>query len=515
MHAATASKTMASGAGSNSRRLRAFKRWMKWQSVEYSDALELTDSLDDGVTVRAVRDLKEGDVVATIPKSACLTVRTSGASEMIEAAGLDGCLGLSVALMFERSLGGESPWAGYLQLLPPQEPLPLTWTLSDVDLLLRGTELHRTVKEDRALIYEDWKECILPLLDSSLPGSSELNPDFFGVDQYLSARSLIASRSFAIDEYHGSGMVPLADLFNHKTGAEDVHFTNVSSYSESDDSDVDDNQSTDSLGEEDSTNSPTQNIAENMFNGHSEDGIPASEVDPTVLQMIMVKNVKAGIEVFNTYGSVGNAALLHRYGFTEENNPYDIVNIDLELVLQWSSSSFSSRHTRARIALWRRLGYSACESQGTEYYEISFGGEPQLELLILLYIILMPEDEYHPLDLAVSKGNGSISKVNHQNSTCIEQMARAMSEDLVLTEGVSNALLTLADMRESLYGNAIQDDMEALSRCCHIQDRKMYHSLMLRISERRILGKLRCYASARVASLKTTKAPQRKRLKRK
>ncbi|KAK4760505.1 hypothetical protein SAY87_005398 [Trapa incisa] len=121
----------------------------------------------------------------------------------------------------------------------------------------------------------------------------------------------------------------LISRFNHKTGAEGVHFTNVSSYSESDDNDVDNNQSTDSLGEENSTNSPTQNIAQNMFNDHSEDGIPSSKVDPTVLQMIMVKNVKAGVEMFNTYGSVGNAVLLHIYGFMEENNPYDIVNIDM------------------------------------------------------------------------------------------------------------------------------------------------------------------------------------------
>ena len=68
----------------------------------------------------------------------------------------------------------------------------------------------QTVKEDKAIIYEDWKENILPLLDSPLPFN--LNPNFFGVEQYLAARSLIASRSFAIDEFHESGMVPLADL---------------------------------------------------------------------------------------------------------------------------------------------------------------------------------------------------------------------------------------------------------------------------------------------------------------
>lgn len=58
-------------------------------------------------------------------------------------------------------------------------------------------------------MYQDWKECIKPLLGSA---SLKLNPDFFSVDEYLAVKSLIASRSFQIDEYHGYGMVPLADL---------------------------------------------------------------------------------------------------------------------------------------------------------------------------------------------------------------------------------------------------------------------------------------------------------------
>ncbi|XP_031402076.1 ribosomal lysine N-methyltransferase 3 isoform X1 [Punica granatum] len=505
------SNSMTSGAGSDSsRRLRAFKRWMKWQSIECSDALQLTDSPDQGIAVRARCDLKEGDAVATIPKTACLTIKTTGAQEMIEAAGLEGCLGLSVALMFERSLGQVSPWAGYLQLLPPQEPIPLTWTSREVDLLLRGTELHKAVKEDKALIREDWKECILPLLDSF----SELNPGFFGVNQYLAARSLIASRSFEIDDYHGFGMVPLADLFNHKTAAEDVHFTSLSSHSESDNDDVDDDQLTNVFDEKALVTSPSGNNSES---NNEVDHPPPLPDDFTVLGMIMVKDVRGGNEVFNTYGSLGNAALLYRYGFTEENNPYDIVNIDLELVLQWSSSSFSNRHTRARVALWRRLGYSGCESQDSEYFEISFNGEPQLELLILLYIILLPEDAHRVLDLAVpTKGSYSSGKILPHSDTCVGQIASEMSRDLVLTESVCNALLSLAYVRESLYGmNTIEDDVEALRRCCCNRERKLYHSLMLRVSERRILGKLRSYASFRGVSFECAKASERKKLKRK
>lgn len=68
----------------------------------------------------------------------------------------------------------------------------------------------QTVKEDKALIVEDWKESILPLLDSA---PLKLNPRYFSVKEYFAVRTLIASRSFEIDNYHGFGMVPLADLY--------------------------------------------------------------------------------------------------------------------------------------------------------------------------------------------------------------------------------------------------------------------------------------------------------------
>ncbi|WCJ30587.1 SET domain-containing protein [Euphorbia peplus] len=471
-----------------SRRLRSFKRWMNSHGIQWSiDALEFIDTPQDGgISVKALRDLNDGEVVATIPNSACLTINTTGASHIIQSAGLSGCLGLSVALMYEMSLRDESPWAAYLQLLPDREPLPLVWTLDQIDHFLRGTELHKIVKEDKFLMYADWKETILPLLDTH-----NLNPDFFGLEQYFAARSLIASRSFQIDDHHGSGMVPLADLFNHRTGAEDVHFTCGSSDSESDDNDNDDDED-------------------------PGDMLERTSDDTKVLEMIMVKDVKAGVEVFNTYGSAGNAALLHRYGFTEPDNPYDIVNIDLELVLEWCSSMFSSRHSRARLSLWRKLDYAGCFSESSEYFEISFNGDPQVELLILLYVMLLPEDDYCKLDLAASVANDHkemISMISSENFNFKFDKGTEIDKTLLLTESVCNALLSLAEKRENLYGSSsIKDDIEALEKCSE-KERKLFHSLMLRVSERRILEKFRTYASLGVKLFNNSMASSKKKRK--
>ncbi|KAL2325218.1 hypothetical protein Fmac_024276 [Flemingia macrophylla] len=501
-----------------SRRLRAFKRWMKSKGFQWSDALEFVEIQEEGIAVRALCQLKEGDVVAKMPKEACLTTKTSGASEIIEEAGLDGHLGLAFTIMYERSLGADSPWVGYLQLLPLQECVPICWTLDEVNELLCGTELHQTVQEDKVLIYEDWKDNILPLLEFA---PSKLNPKFFGIEQYFAAKSLISSRSFEIDDYHGFGMVPLADLFNHKTGAEDVHFTAMSSNYESD-TDVDGYNNNEGIVEEEALNqnssmdmtaSNTANV-ENCIVSDME-GSSVSEGDTSMLEMIMIKDVSSGVEVFNTYGLLGNAALLHRYGFTEQDNAYDIVNIDMELVLKWCSSSFSDRHSRARVSLWRRSGYSACGVQNTEYFEISYDGEPQIELLILLHIMLLPDNAYHRLDLSVSVAGNchESSGTTLLNDIVFPNKAFNMSKKLLLPKKVYDALLSLANMRESLYGlNSIEDDIEALGRCSIIREKKLYHSLMLRVNERKILQKLRSYASQPFKA--TNHSSQRKKLKR-
>ncbi|CAI9108804.1 OLC1v1008495C1 [Oldenlandia corymbosa var. corymbosa] len=493
------------------RKLRAFKRWMKYQGMDCSDSLDLvlhpfpgTDSpAAFSVSVRALRDLDEGDVVARIPKHSCLTIKNSGARHLIEDAGLDGFLGLAVAVMYERSLGPQSPWFDYLQLMPFYEPIPLLWSDDEIDSLLAGTELHKTIKEDKVLIFEDWKECIEPLLISA---PVELNQQFFGVEHYFASRSLIASRSFQIDDFHGSGMVPLADLFNHKTGAEDVHFTSLVQHEsdQSGESDLEDEGCDNLMNDELSSQKP---VSGNESNSTAEFECSTSSDDLTILEMIMVKDVMAKNEVFNTYGSLGNAALLHRYGFAETNNPFDIVNIDLELVEEWSSFLYSRRYSRRRLSLWRRLDCSAGVGQDPEYFEISFHGEPQVELLVLLYIMLLPEEDYNKLDLAISSTNNahtsvilSLSgKVNVDVSKNLE-----LSRDFLLTKGVCTGLLSLADIREGLYGpSTLEDDIEALKQCCNIKEPKLYHSLVLRISERSILQKLRSYAITAAESLKS------------
>ncbi|KAF3781229.1 Ribosomal lysine N-methyltransferase 3 [Nymphaea thermarum] len=472
---------------------------MRSQGIEYSDALVFTDG-ERGFGVKTLFDLEEGELIACIPKTACLTIKTSAARKLIEEMELDGALGLAVAIMYEKSIGEKSTWYGYLQFLPEKECVPLLWSSEEIDTFLVGTELHKIVKEDKKLVCQDWKECIRPLLDDE---DLKLDPCHFGVEQYFFAKSLIASRSFEVDDYHGFGMVPLADIFNHKTGAEDVHFTltSYSSDAEEEESSMDlDQKSTPSHSDGPSRNSDLNANDGNIIN-HMKDSTSSSpEEFPEVLEMIMVRDVKAECEVFNTYGNLGNAALLHRYGFTEPDNPFDIVNMDLGLVCEWSSSSFSSRYSRSRLSTWRKIGFSGCVSEKSEYFEISSCGQPQPELVVLLYVMCLPENAYTKLCYHVPPFEDRDDALKFQlfGEIIDTVFGRKITEkgDWMLTGRVCDALISLANMRERLYGStSLLEDMESLSKCLSLEQPKLHGSLSLRISERTILGKLRTYAN--------------------
>lgn len=54
--------------------------------------------------------------------------------------------------------------------------------------------------------------------------------------------------------------------------------------------------------------------------------------EPDRLQMKAIKPIKKGEQLYNTYGDMCNADLLRKYGFTDENNPFDLCELDGKFV---------------------------------------------------------------------------------------------------------------------------------------------------------------------------------------
>lgn len=68
-----------------------------------------TDS-SDGFSVGALRDIREGETLCEIPKSAVLSIQNSAIADLIQKERLGGGLGLILAIMHEVSIGKESKW---------------------------------------------------------------------------------------------------------------------------------------------------------------------------------------------------------------------------------------------------------------------------------------------------------------------------------------------------------------------------------------------------------------------
>jgi len=216
-------------------------------------------------------------------------------------------LTLALALYNELLLGSRSEWADYLQSLPQKAvPIGLLWgyRYSDEDVPERKAidwkhnhNLERlfinpeTGVERLTEILNFYERVVEPFLSSR---SVEVN-----LKGYHHAYSLVTSRAFLVDGYHGLSMVPIADSFNH-SGRNQIHL----------ESDFDVCMECGSVKEcvHDGQQSA---LVSDYRSSDSEE-----EEDEDVVEMVTNAVVHPAHEVFNTYGeTISNDELLINYGF--------------------------------------------------------------------------------------------------------------------------------------------------------------------------------------------------------
>lgn len=360
-------------------------------------------------------DIAPGDILAVMPKCWCLTPRTGSITNVLPRdvlADLDEAA-LILTVMYERALGARSPWAPYFALLPAEsENLPFLWDERDATRWLQGTEVFRRIAEDLPAMRADHARCMdacrrfedrmteffpdgkappriavpIPERSNDDDGSSSdddigerfTEPDDgpYGFKAFLSAASLVASRAFQVDAVSGQGLVPIADLFNHRgaaSGGEHVHFTEDGDGSGGeDDSDSDDS---DSGSGSDGSRPRVPNPDEDTVPGtkwprrpndaweRPNEPMPAvypdndaydknlsskpiwerslaptcgdvTTIDGPPLTLVAVAPAKTGDEIFNNFGEHGNALLLHKYGFCEWDNTHGGVTISHETLFK-------------------------------------------------------------------------------------------------------------------------------------------------------------------------------------
>lgn len=160
-----------------------------------------------------------------------------------------------------------------------------------------------------------FKAHVKPLLDLLSPPTNNLNLQA----TFERAYSLVSSRAFLVDIYHGLSMVPLADIYNHldyphvSLQSDDIVCPVCGAFDECPhDSDVPERQDKLQKGN-------TSLAADETTRVLRADGLNEHDA----VEMVALRPVPSGEEVFNTYGELSNAQLLTRYGFMLDSNDND------------------------------------------------------------------------------------------------------------------------------------------------------------------------------------------------
>ncbi|EMD38232.1 hypothetical protein CERSUDRAFT_113385 [Gelatoporia subvermispora B] len=310
-------------------RLPILLRWLCERDIQIDDSIRVLDDPVSGISVVSTdKIIESASTIAWIPKSAILSVRSCSLAPNIPFApyGHDAHLALSTALYAELLRGSASQWYGYLQSLPIRTvPLALFWGVpetacDDEDgeqarLWITNTQVEKELVTDTGTIVLDdirnyYHSSAKPMFDRYHLHSTLLGFHY--------AYSLVSSRAFLVDSYHGLSMVPIADAFNH-VNENHVHL----------ESNYDVCPICGSLSE-------CPHDTEEKSDIHmDEDGrryaYPSIGVQGNdVCEMVVNRIIPPHMEIFNTYGSrLGNAALLARYGFSLEGNDNDMISFDL------------------------------------------------------------------------------------------------------------------------------------------------------------------------------------------
>ncbi|KAJ3226850.1 hypothetical protein HK099_003962 [Clydaea vesicula] len=161
------------------------------------------------------------------------------------------------------------------------------------------------------------------------------------LELFFRAYSLISSRAFHIDEYYDDALVPLADLFNHNS-FEDIFLDN--------NKDVCYN-----CGELHCFCETNQVQTKKTILSEKE---KLQNLSARYLEVVTVQSIKPNSEIFNSFGKLPNSVLLTRYGFVEENNPFDVVHFSEKEFINFAKREkilgrFNENLLESRINLWK------------------------------------------------------------------------------------------------------------------------------------------------------------------
>ncbi|EFA82146.1 hypothetical protein PPL_04566 [Heterostelium album PN500] len=442
----------------------------------------------EGLGVIALQDLKIDHTVAIIPKSCLLTPHTTSISAYLKKYKIKDATATSIALLYEASIGSQSKWYGYIKSLPLSVDLPILW--NDADLKnLKGTSIETVVYENKETVDATYNKYIKSKLIANHP--DVFNEHVFSLDNFKRASCLVSSRAFNIDTYHGDSMVPLADIFNHRTGRENVHI-------ESDENDDLCSKCGSSSSckhrkrsREDDHHHHGHKHDENCNHDHEEDEEDEEEDDDEQVQVDdldylanikvpkdslfirVVREVSKGCEVYNTYGDHDNSLLLSKYGFVELDNPCDLVRVEPDLIdrVLESHSGLEPAEIKDRLAFYCQL----FEAESRDHHAFESSGAADDALVCSIYLAMLQTAQYQQLKKT-------------KLSMIYKQLDKLEAKQMVRSnKRVGEFIITVIEERLKLFPTTNLDIKQEIANLSSITDQRLFNSTSLQIAEKQLL----------------------------
>ncbi|WFC97768.1 Ribosomal lysine N-methyltransferase 4 [Malassezia yamatoensis] len=315
----------------------------------------------------AKRAFAENERVFSIPRKILLNLGTSSLESACLAAEANnpnlariswselvdrGWCPLILMMMFENwraAQVAEPSWGAYFGVMPDAFDTPMFWSPKDIEAL-DGTDVVEKIGQADA--EQDFRECVWPYINQfpevfvgeKNRDSLEHLKKYYGLDMYHRMGSLILSRSFNVKRDLKHADDDDTDIHSLPTEVgvqrnipgevEELEADEAQADAvEEDSSDNDENDSDEDEEEEDVRDISMVPMAD-MLNSRFGSENTRLFYKREVLEMRCTKSVAIGEQMLNTYGNPPNSDLLRRYGFVDEPNRGDLVELSAELVVQ-------------------------------------------------------------------------------------------------------------------------------------------------------------------------------------
>lgn len=498
-------------------RLLQFETFLREIGIKFDKkAISFVKSNVQGYGVEASVDIPKGKVVATIPKTAVLSVETaslwkeinkgekfppqlqSSAAESKDDAEESSehhprdrwcppLFQLPAAALFEALRGTESPWYRYISIFPTslaEIGVPMAESDEKISQVFQGTAIDKLTEKMRTDIDDTFNQSIRALFKhrASQLGMKEDIVQNVTVEKFALAFAWVTSRAFQVDDVHDNSLVPIADMFNHQTDGEHVHIEGVGDSSGSDD----DSESEEQDDENDVSDVRKGSTAQNGGKTKKNLRNTKDTVNDDDLSIMCVRKVSAGEEIFNTFGQKCNTVLYLNYGFTEDDNSYETAFIhkdDVNSVLDQliaEETSANRQMTPERKACIHSCEFVTDHDVIDDFFQISMDGSFCQSLVLLLYLYFVPWNE--------------ISDMAEDEFEMMKLLMELSVSDVLKTapKQIFEAIKRLACLHEETFppGTSIESDEKALTNISNLTHLELA-ALRIRLGQRRAM-KIAC-----------------------